>query len=121
MPNHHACRPTGIRLAALLGATLFCGAAIAEDHTAAALKHAAEAASSRDSASISQHATEALKHTEAAKAAHSAHPEVVEHIQQGEAALNAADKNAHWFNTDTAAEHADEGKAHLEAAGQPGK
>lgn len=118
MPTHHACQPACVRLAALLAATLFCGAPLAEDHTAAALKHAAEAASSQDSVSVSEHAAEALKHTEAAKAAHAAQPEAVEHIRQGEAALNAADKNAHWFNTETAAEHAEEGKAHLEAAGK---
>lgn len=99
-------------------AALVAGAAPrAEEHTAAALKHATEAAASQDSIAVGEHTDQALKHIEAAKAAHPADPGKIEHLQKGEAALDAAQRHSDWFNTNSAVEHAHEGKEHLEAAG----
>ena len=100
---------------ALIFVALF-GTARAEDHTAAARKHAAEAATATDSMAISHHTAEALKHVEAAKAVHADKPHVLKHIEKGEAELKHANNHAHWFNTHSAADHAEDGRAHLEAA-----
>jgi len=98
-------------------AMLFCGVAIADQHTSEALEHATEAANAgRDSKSVAEHAAAALQHIEAAKAAQASHPEVVKQITKGEADLNAALKNATQFNTETAARDAADAKTHLQAA-----
>ncbi len=88
---------------------------LAEDHTAEALKHAAEAASATDSKSVGVHAEQALQHIDAAKAASGA--PVDPHVKQGEADLNTAVQHSNWHNTDRATQEAADGKAHLEQAG----
>lgn len=106
-----------VKVAAMLAATLCCGVAIADQHTSEALEHATEAANSGgDSKVLGEHAAEALKHIEAAKAAQASHPEVVKQINKGETDLKAAVKNASQFNTDTASHDAMDAKTHLKAA-----
>lgn len=92
--------------------------AIAENHTETAVQRATEAAESKDSASIREHVEEALKHTESAKQEHTTNPEALQHLQEGEAALNKAEENARWHNTNSAIEQAQEAKRHLEAVGK---
>jgi predicted membrane-bound mannosyltransferase len=106
-----------VSLPVLLAAAVFACAAVAEEHTSAALEHADQAASSQgDSKSIADHAGEALKHIEDAKAANASNPHVIQHLEQSEADLKAAVSNAHRFNTDTAGRDAADAKAHLDAA-----
>jgi hypothetical protein len=95
----------------------FPGAVHAVDHASKAKEHAAEAADAKDSRSIREHTAQALKHLEAAKAAHAADPETLKHLKEAEKELHKADAHAGWHNTDAAARHADDGKSHLDAAG----
>lgn len=110
------------KLFTLIIATLFStffvtNAAMAKEvHTSAALEHASAAAAAKDAASVSEHATEALKHTEPAKLAHKAHPEVVKHIEESETHLKAAVDTAAKGDAAEAAKHAGVAKTHLEAA-----
>jgi len=104
------------RLASLFAATLLHGAAVADQHTTQALEQAKEAAGSvGDSKAVSQHATEALKHIEAAKA-EAANPGVAKHLEKSEAELQSAVKNANRFNADTAVEDAKDAQTHLDEA-----
>jgi len=106
-----------IGFAALLASSVFSGVVLAkEEHTSAAVEHATAAAAATDAASVSAHATEALKHTGPAKAAHKAHPDIVKHIEQGETHLKAAVDTAAKGDATAAAHHAAEAKTHLEAA-----
>jgi len=103
-------------LAALLAATVFTSPARAEQHSSEALKQATEAASSTgDSKAVAEHATEALKHIDAAKAQASS-PGEIRHLNKSEAELKSAVKNAGSFNADTAAQDAKDAKSHLEQA-----
>jgi hypothetical protein len=87
-----------------------------EEHTSAALEHATAAANATDSAGVTTHTTEALKHIDAAKTAHKPHPDMVEHISQGEIHLKASLESAGKGDAAAAAHHAAEAKKHLEAA-----
>ena len=54
----------------------------ADEHSAAALQHAIEAARSKDSQSVGEHAEEALKHIEEGKeSASSKSPEEIKHTE----------------------------------------
>lgn len=89
----------------------------AEEHAAEALKHANDAASAPgDSRMIREHASEALKHIEAAKEANAQRPEVIEHLEKGEAELKNAIEHASHYNATTATDTASDAKAHLERA-----
>ena len=106
-----------IMLATLFSTFMISAPALAkEEHTSAALEHATAAANSKDAASVSAHATEALKHTGPAKIAHKPHPEVVKHIEESETHLKAAVDTAAKGDAAGAAKHAAEAKTHLEAA-----
>jgi hypothetical protein len=105
-------------LCAILAAWLAaCGLALADQHTEEALRHAEEAASSTgDSKAISEHANEALKHIDAAKAGVAASdPEAFKRLRKSEADLKAAVQNAQRFNADTAAKDAKDAKDQLES------
>lgn len=104
-------------LALLVRSLLYLGMAnAADEHSAAALRHASEAADSNDSQSVGDHAAQALAHIEEAKAsASSTSAEDIHHIEAGAADLDAAVKHAKWYNTNSAIQHATDGKAHLEA------
>jgi hypothetical protein len=65
---------------------------------------------------VSAHATEALKHTVAAKTAHAPHPDVIQHITDSEIHLKAAVDTALSGDAAGAAKHASVAKMHLEAA-----
>ncbi len=102
-----------------LASCLFSGYVFAkEEHTSAALEHTTAAAAATDAAGVKAHATEALKHTEAAKTAHSKHPDVVKHIEEGETHLKAAVESADKGDAAGAAKHASEAEIHLKAADQ---
>lgn len=106
-----------IILTAIFSTFLMSSSAMAkEEHTSAALEHATAAAAAKDAASVSTHATEALKHTGPAKIAHKPHPEVVKHIEESETHLKAAVDTAGKGDANGAAKHASEAKMHLEAA-----
>lgn len=98
-------------------ALAFPNAVQAEDHATKAKEHAMEAAGAKDSLTIREHAAQALKHLEAAIAAHAADPETLKHLIEAEKELVKADEHAGWHNTDAASRHADDGKSHLDAAG----
>ena len=106
-----------VKVAAMLATLPFCGFAIAEEHTSESLEHATKAVDSAgDSKALGEHAAEALKHIEAAKAAQASHPGIVKQLNKGEADLRSAMKNASQFNTDTASRDAMDAKTHLNAA-----
>ncbi len=106
-----------VRVAAMLATLPFCVSSIAEQHTSESLEHAAKAANSvGDSKAVREHAAEALKHIEAAKAAQASNPGIVKQLSKGEADLKSAVKNASQFNTDTATRDAMDAKTHLNAA-----
>lgn len=98
---------------------LFSGVVFAkEEHTSAALEHTTAAAAATDAAGVKAHATEALKHTEAAKIAHSKHPKIVKHIEESETHLKAAIEAADKGDAAGAAKHASEAETHLKAANE---
>jgi hypothetical protein len=67
-----------------------------------------------DSASIREHATEALEHIDAAKAANAANPDTIKHLEHSEADLNAAVNHARRYNSSSAGEDADDARHQLE-------
>lgn len=93
---------------------------IAEEHTRQALEHAGQAAhSAGDSATIQEHAAEALKHMDAAKAANQSNPQALHHLKQGETDLNNAVSHAERFNSPSAEDEAQTARQHLEQANKP--
>jgi hypothetical protein len=104
---------TGNALILLTGLSI----ATAAEHAEEALKHANDAANAPgDSRAIREHAAEALKHIEAAKESHAQQPEVIEHLEKGEAELKNAIDHASHYNATTATDTASDAKAHLERA-----
>lgn len=102
---------------------LFCAVAVvglsvaavarAEEHRQQVLEHTQEAVDSAgDSKAIGEHAQEALKHMDAAKAAQPGD----KHLKQSEAELQNAVKNATRFNSGAAEQDAKDAKGHLEQA-----
>lgn len=105
------------RLVMLVFSTLF-GLAQAAEHTEQAQEHASEATGSvGDSKAVAEHASEALKHVEAAKT-QAADPGVVKHLNQSEADLKSAVKNAERYNSGEAVREAQDAKSHLDAIRQ---
>ena len=101
-----------IGLAVML-AILPWGIALAEEHTNEALHHATEAAKSAgESKAVGEHASQALQHLEAAKAAN---PASAKQLEQSEADLRSAVTHSQHFNSDSAAKDAADAKAKLEA------
>ena len=91
--------------------------ASAGDHTQDALEHAEQAAKSKgDSAAVQEHATEALKHIDAAKAAGQPDHAKVMHLLHGEEDLKEAVEHAKHFNTPSASEDANAAAGHLQKA-----
>jgi len=89
----------------------------ATEHAEEAMKHAKKAAhSAGDSSAIQEHATAALKHIEAAKAAGLNDPEKLKHLLDGEKELRHAVEDAKQFNTSSAGSEASEALLHLEKA-----
>jgi hypothetical protein len=89
----------------------------AEQHAEEALKHAEQAAHSKeDSATVQEHATEALKHIDAAKAAGQPNREKLKHLLHGEKDLKDAIEHSRHFNSPSASEEAQDAAQHLEKA-----
>jgi hypothetical protein len=96
----------------LLATPLLWGVALADQHTTEALHHAIEAAKSvGDAKAVGEHASEALQHLEAAKAAK---PELTKKIEDSKDDLHSAINNANRFNTDSAAKDAADAQSRLE-------
>jgi len=98
-----------------LTAWLFNGPVMAEEHASQAINHAQEAVDSAgDSKAVGQHAAEALKHIDAAKAAAANNPRAVKQLEEGEADLKGAVENANSYHGVTAVQDAKDAKTHLE-------
>jgi hypothetical protein len=103
--------------AAALVALTALGGVVAEEHAEEALKHANDAANTPgDSRAIREHAAEALKHIDSAKEANAHRPEVIQHLERGEAELKDAIEHASHYNATSASDTASGAKTHLERA-----
>lgn len=107
---------TPLTTLALLLASLLAAPALHASHLDAAIQHADEASTAKDSVEISKHTGDAMNEIRAAAAAKEVPAAKAQEVIQAVGALQSADKNAHYYNTPSAAEKAEEAKAHLEAA-----
>ena len=104
-------------ITAMLAGLLLCAVATANEHTTEALQHATEAVrAGTDAKVLGAQAAEALKHTEAAKADQTSHPELLKQLNEGENDLKSAVRNASQYNTEQAVRDAADAQTHLKAA-----
>lgn len=101
----------------LMAAGMPYSVAIAERHIQDALHHTEAAVEATgDSATIGQHASEALELMDEAEAANASRPDVLEYLDRGETELDSAVRHAKHFNSTSAWQDAAYALRYLEAA-----